>query len=399
MTESRAADQPRSTITGGRPASRLRARAQFTAVMTAGRLSHWFVRGKKPRVDRGVVLETWDAVSDGTHNSNTDLTFWNGWFYLCHQASPYHLGSSRSRMLLWRSQDARTWEQVRVFKAETGEYRDPTFGQINGQLFLYLLPNRERNPEPFTTAWSSSEDGFNWKPFAEVDHPGWLYWRPKTLDGKTWYVTAYWHEHGKSVLLKSSDGEKWETVSQIWEGERNDETDFEFMADGRIISTARLEGSGTWRGDRKGSTLISVSEPPYEHWTHTKSYVTRFDGPCLFGYNRRVYGVGRYQSSFLPGFAEQGGLFSRKRTSLFHLDEHGLTHLTDLPSAGDTSYAGIAIRDEEMHVSYYTSDIKEDPPWVLGMFRPSAIKMARVSLPAMERLAEKKLSKQMPAPA
>jgi hypothetical protein len=398
MAESTTATQARSTISSARPASRLQARAQFTTVMTAGRLAHWFVPGKKAQVNRQVVLETWDAVSDGTHNSNTDLTFWNGHFYLCHQTSPYHLGSSRSRMLLWRSKDARSWEQVTVFKADSGEYRDPTFGQINGKLYLYLLPNKERNPEPFTTAWSSSADGRNWTPLVEVDHPGWLYWRPKTIDGKTWYVTAYWHEHGKSALLKSPNGERWEMVSQIFQGERNDETDFEFMADGRILSTARLEGKGGWEGDPASGTLIATSAPPYEQWSYARSHTTRFDGPCLFPYNGRIYGVGRYQSSFFPRVAEQGGLFSRKRTSLFQLDERGLTRLTDLPSAGDTSYAGIAMRGNELYVSYYTSDVKEDPAWVVGMFQPSAIKMARVSLPAMERLAEKKRSKTTAAP-
>ena len=399
MTDSTTATPSRSTISDGPSASRLRARAQFTTVMAAGRLAHWLVPGKKPQVNRQIVLETWDAVADGAHNSNTDLTFWNGYFYLCHQTSPYHLGSSRSRMLLWRSQDARSWEQVRVFKADTGEFRDPTFAQINGKLYLYLLPNKERNPEPFTTAWSSSDDGLNWGPLVEVDHPGWLYWRPKTIDGKTWYVTAYWHEHGKSALLKSQDGEHWDMVSQIFEGERNDETDFEFMPDGRIISTARLEGKGGWEGERTSGTLIAVSESPYEKWSYARSRTTRFDGPCLFPYNGRVYGVGRYQASFLPRVAEQGGLFSRKRTSLFHLDERGLTRLTDLPSAGDTSYAGVATKGNEMYVSYYTSDVKEDPPWVLGMFRPSAIKMARVSLPAMERLADKRLASKTTATA
>jgi hypothetical protein len=78
MAESTTATPPRSTISGARPQSRLRARAQFTTIMAAGRLAHWFVRGKKPQVNRQVVLETWDAVSDGAHNSNTDLTFWNG---------------------------------------------------------------------------------------------------------------------------------------------------------------------------------------------------------------------------------------------------------------------------------------------------------------------------------
>jgi hypothetical protein len=232
----------------------------------------------------------------------------------------------------------------------------------------------------------------------EVDQPGWLFWRPKTIDSKNWYVTAYWHEHGKSQLLKSNDGRSWETVSHIWEGERNDETDFEFMADGRILSTARLEGKGGWEGDPASGTLIATSAPPYEQWSYARSHTTRFDGPCLFPYNGRIYGVGRYQSSFFPRVAEQGGLFSRKRTSLFQLDERGLTRLTDLPSAGDTSYAGIAMRGNELYVSYYTSDVKEDPAWVVGMFQPSAIKMARVSLPAMERLAEKKRSKTTAAP-
>jgi len=166
MAESSTADQARTASsrrrTSNRSLRRLQGRAQFTAVMAAGRLADWFVRGEKPAVDRDVVLETWDAVSDGAHNSNTDLTFWNGSFYLCHQTSPYHLGSSRSRMLLWRSQDARSWEFIREFKADSGEYRDPTFGQIGDELFIYFLPNRARNPEPFTTAYTISKDGNDW---------------------------------------------------------------------------------------------------------------------------------------------------------------------------------------------------------------------------------------------
>ena len=159
------------------------------------------------------------------------------------------------------------------------------------------------------------------------------------------------------------------------------------MADGRIISTARLEGKGTLWGDDAGSTLISVAEPPYTKWTNNTSKVTRLDGPCLFAYNGRTYAVGRYQASHFPQFVEQGGLFARKRTSIFLVEPERLTRLTDLPSAGDTSYAGIVIRGDEMYVSYYSSSVKRDPVWVQGMFAPSDIRMARVSLPALERLA------------
>ncbi len=355
-------------------------------------------RTEKLTVDRNVVLKTWKAVADGTHNSNTDLTFWDGWFYLCHQTSPYHLGSSRSRLLLWRSRDAREWEKVTEFKAERGEYRDPTFAQIKGRLFLYVLPNLTRMAEPVTTVYSSSKDGSKWRQFKEVEQPGWLYWRPKpapsaaegTLDNETWYVTAYWHEHGKSCLLKSPDGEKWTRVSMIHQGDHNDETDFEFLPDGRILATGRLEMGDGLLGDREACTLLSVAAPPYETWSYARSRVTRLDGPCLFPYNGHIYAIGRHQASFFPRFVEQGGLFSRKRTSLFLVEETRMVRLTDLPSAGDTSYAGIVIQGDDLYASYYTSPVKKDPTWIEGMFGRTDILMARISLPAMERLALEK---------
>jgi hypothetical protein len=366
---------------------RLRGRFQRFRFAAPGYIANWLLRPKVAGVNQDVVKESWDVVADGSHNSNTDLTYWNGQFFLCHQTSPYHLGSRRSRLLLWRSSYARTWEKVTEFKPEQGEYRDPKFAAIHDRLFLYALPNLTLLAEPVTTAFTSSTDGTSWEPAVEVDHPGWLFWRPKTNDGATWYVTAYWNKHGKSMLLKSDDGVRWTTVSQIYEGERNDETDFEFLPDGRILATARLEGSGNQWGDASASTLIAVASPPYENWTYQKSTVTRLDGPCLFPYNGRVYAIGRYQATRARGLVEQGGVYSRKRTSVFLVEPAGLHYLTDLPSAGDTSYAGVVIRGDELYASYYTSPPERDVVWSMGMFRPSNIRMVRIDLPALERLA------------
>ena len=63
-----------------------------------GLLAYWLLRPHVPGVDPDIVRETWDVVADSAHNSNTDLISWNGQFYLCHQTSPYHLGSRRSRL-------------------------------------------------------------------------------------------------------------------------------------------------------------------------------------------------------------------------------------------------------------------------------------------------------------
>ena len=259
---------------------------------------------------------------------------------------------------------------------------------IHGRLFLYMLPNLTVRALPVGTVYTSSGDGTTWTPVAPIDPAGWLFWRPKTVDGATWYVTAYWHDHGASILLKSGDGVQWTQVSPVYEGEGNDETDLEFLPDGRMLATARLEGrADTEWGDATASTLIAVAPPPYERWTYARSRVTRLDGPCLFPYRGRVYAVGRFQATRARKVAELGGMYSRKRTSIFLVEEDGLHYLTDLPSAGDTSYAGIVMQGDELHASYYTSPPARDITWVLGMFRPSNIRMARIDLPAMEKLA------------
>jgi len=63
-------------------------------------------------------------------------------------------------------------------------------------------------------------------------------------------------------------------------------------------------------------------------------------------------------------------------------------HLSDLPSAGDTSYAGVVRRDGHLYVDYYTSRIDRDFPWLLGMFLPSEVRMARIPVASLLALSE-----------
>jgi hypothetical protein len=360
----------------------------FSAMIT------WsFLRPNRAEVDPSAVPESWDVVNDGLHNSNTDMIVWKGMFYLAHAASPFHLGSSECKLVLLRSSDGRCWEQIATLDTAPEDIRDPKFAVIHDQLFLYALKNRAINPEPYTTVYSCSTDGVHWAPFQEIEPKGWLFWRPKSADGHTCYVPAYWWEHGKSILLSSTDGASWSILSEIYRGDRNDETDFEFLPDGRMIATARLEFSESWLGHPEGETLIAVSSPPFDSWHVTaRSRVTRLDGPNLFAYHGQVYAVGRYQPVQRGPFSHQGSILARKRTSLFRVQEQGLVRLTDLPSAGDTSYAGIAIRREDLYVCYYTSDVHKDYIWLVGMFSPSSIRMARVSLPALEALARRSVT-------
>ena len=77
-----------------------------------------------------------------------------------------------------------------------------------------------------------------------------------------------------------------------------------------------------------------------------------------------------------------GSAISQKRTALFLVKENaeGLIHLTDLPSCGDTSYAGVAIADGKVFISYYTNDPRRDYPWLLGMLLPTRIQIAEIEI-------------------
>lgn len=188
-------------------------------------------------------LETWPAVADGRHNSNTDLIPWRGSFWLAHAAAPWHFASARTRIVLRRSPDARSWTEVASFSVPGEDVHDPELMAWGERLWLYFLPNRHLpEPQPYTTLVTSSRDGLTWDAVAAVEPRGWLLWRPRAL-GPELVVTAYWHEHGRAVLLRSSNGRHWQVASEIVEGSSGDETDFEMLEDGRILATSRLEGS------------------------------------------------------------------------------------------------------------------------------------------------------------
>lgn len=352
-----------------------------------GIVGYWMLRPNTAWIHPSLEIESWTAVGDGMHNSNTDMIRWRGRFYLIHARSRWHFADKTCRLVLHGSTDAWTWEKVAEFGVPDQDIRDPKLAVIGDRLILYVLKNVDLNPEPYTTAMATSKDGVEWSPLREIEPKGWLFWRPKTRDGTTWYVPAYWWEHGKSVLLKSTDGEKWERVSEIYRGDRNDETDMAFLPDGRIICTARLEVGDSIFGHQDGCTLVAVAKPPYTEWTTTKSRVTRLDGPALFEYEGKVLAVGRHNPEATRPWRRIGSILGKKRTSLYEVRQDGLVYLSDLPSCGDTSYAGVVIRGDDAYVSYYTNDVSADYPWIVGMLSASEIRIAKINLPRLREHA------------
>ena len=350
-------------------------------------LATWALRPNRAQVDPRIVLETHDLVKDGLHNSNTDFVKLGGRYWLAFVSSPFHFGSTESRLHL-RVADSPLgpWTDVSSFKAPGDDIRDPKLAVIGGRLFLYALENRDFKAEPYRTVFSSSADGTTWDEFRTLPGlDGWLLWRTLEVKGEA-YATAYWWEHGRAVLLRSPDGVRWSIVSTINEGERNDETEAVLLPDGRLRATARLEYDESWAdgafGDPRGSTLVLESFPPYDSWKQlSESRLTRLDGPALFTWGGRTFAVGRYQDG-TAWPAPQGSCLARKRTSLFEIRADGLVRITDFPSSGDTSYGGVVVEGDSAWATYYSSPPARDWAWILGMFSPTAVRIAKINLKA-----------------
>lgn len=356
----------------------------------------WYLRPNRARLNPALAIESWDVVADGLHHSNTDLIRWDGAFLLVHAVAPFHFGTAGSQLRLLRSADGRGWEALASLASPGEDIRDPKLAVIRGRLFLYALVNRSFDPEPYTTVWARSDDGGrSWTPFQRLEPHGWLLWKPKPLGRARWLAGAYWHEHGRSALFSTTDGVHWQKMAEIFAaGRRNDETDIEALPDGKLLAVARLEGDfktgglGMFFGHPRGGTLIAMAQPPFTPFHELAiSDRTRLDGPALFSHGGRVFAAGRFQPRRQPPFWHQGSIFARKRTSLFEVRPEGLTWLTDLPSAGDTSYVGVALHGGYAYLSYYTSPIQCDYPWIVGMFNRTAIRMARINLATLTQAA------------
>lgn len=326
-----------------------------------------------------LALKTSLILHDGKHNGFPDMIHWQGNFYLAFRAARRHIDRNSSIKIL-RSSDAEHWQLVAQMDVANEDVRDPKFAAIDGRLFLYALKVKRLRDMPYTTIFSTSEDGISWGQWQDVSPANWVFWRPKTDDGQRWYVAADDRKRKRSALFSSTDGITWDRVSTIYSGEFNAEIELSFLANKDMVCTVRVEGV---EGDPK--TMIGQAAHPYETWTLTSSRVTRLDGACSFTHRDQVLSAGRFEPG--PLSATMGHLLNRKRTSLFLVRPHEIVWLSDLPSSGDTGYASALVLGDRAFIVYYTSDPRKDDPWLLGQFKPTQLWLAQVDLEQLELLA------------
>jgi hypothetical protein len=332
------------------------------------------------------VTECRDMVCP--HNENTDEINFDGAIYLVHRTAMSQVLGPNSSLRVYRSDDGGdTFDLLAIIPAPTDrDLRDPCFYIVNGNLTIKGLTrlavnsSRDSNVDTITVATTSTDKGHTWSALTPIAPDMWSFWRVKENAGK-YYAAAYEDGDLAVQLYESDDGATWTPGAQIY-GVAADtplETELVFMPSGKMLALVRMDGTDDeLLGDTgRLRTAVCWADPPYASFSCPQVLDgQRLDGPVAFWHDSRLFVVAREH------FLDTG---DEKRTALYELGgtlEGGpltITMIGEMPSAGDTAYAGYADIDKDHgEVTWYSSSIPDDEPWALAIFQAADIWKAKI---------------------
>ena len=362
----------------------------LAAVLAACSTDNWLVESH-------LVVDGYDETNmecrggPCDHDENTDLVIFRGATYLVHRTAESQVLGPNSSLRVYRSDDhGKQFALIAVIPAPIDrDLRDPCFYVVGGQLVIKAITRlpvsstRDSSVDSISIATVSPDGGATWGPLTPIGPPTWSFWRVRQSADGTYYSAAYQDGDLSVVLFSSIDGEVW-TQGPVIYGVSADtplETELVFLPSGNLLAFVRMDGTNDELLGSMGRlrTAVCTAPPPYTVFTCGNELDgARLDGPVAFFYRERLFIIAR--EHYLE-------VANRKRTALYEIaydSETGPFQFTkhgEFPSAGDTSYAGVApISGSRFLVSYYSSNLIEDPPWARAIFGPTDIWQATIDL-------------------
>lgn len=306
------------------------------------------------------VQKIWDQ---GPHNAFTDLIrFQDRWWCTFRESAAHVGGDGKARVL--ESADGKEWKSAALVAEDGIDLRDPKLSIMpDGRLMMILGGSiyegktfKGRQPRV-----SFSSDGRSWSAPKKVLEPDEWLWRVTWHDGVCYGLSynaaaraepdakkasdtgeikpgpAEW----KLKLVRSKDGENFETITYLDVPGHPNESTIRFLPDGRMAAFIRREG-----GDQQG--WVGTSKSPYKEWTY-HPVGQRVGGPnfVVLPDGRLIAATRKYKPTVQTILAT------------LDADTGKLTELMTLPSGGDTSYAGMVVEGDKLWISYYSSHEKK----------------------------------------
>ena len=350
------------------------------------------------------------AYHDGLHNENTEMIKVGDRILLVFRGGESgQTGSAKARIKIFESLDnGRKFSAVsEVFgpiDPTTGEgrdIRDPKVVQMGDTLFLYDISRRpgvayrDLFGQAWTTRAASTDGGHTWttpvKTYADIGGAGetfWGFWRftkrQYMVSGQpkeTLFATGYNDGDFMVGLFASDDGITWAKRGIIINSYNDvpSEAELQFFGDNneKAVAIVRLDNQGVLED---GQSAICTSTDPFQTWECGRRIEQRLDGPTWV-----VRRDGNQIRNFV--FARKHLPCTFKRTALYEL-RGDLTdpsaaievcEIQEVKSSGDTAYtAAVPLDSNRSLISWYSSAVDEELPWLEGQFSPSDIWLATV---------------------
>ena len=289
------------------------------------------------------VQRIWDASK---HNAFTDLIRFNDeWFCVFREATQHVSGDGALRVI--RSTDAKNWTSAALITSDVADLRDAKITitpdrqlMLSGAAAMHDTSQYKHQ----SMSWFS-DDGETWsEPILVGQRDNWL-WRVTWHEGQA-YGVGYSTNHAQDRLTKlfrSPDGKKYEVlVERLFDQGYPNETSLVFTEDETCYCLLRRDADS-----RTG--MFGTSQPPYTEWNWQDLGIH----------------VGGPQMIQLPDgrlLAAVRLVDGHTRTSLCWIEPEGakITEFLELPSGGDTSYAGMVWHADRLWVSYYSAHEAND---------------------------------------
>jgi hypothetical protein len=324
----------------------------FIAFFVLFILSGTVLSQNTPEQDKIISVERiWDRAG---HNAFTDLIYFNDMFYCVFRESATHKPDQNEKCIIngsiriIASKDGHNWASVAHIFEKDADLRDPKLSVTpDNRLMLLVGTSIYKGTDLKSTQGKVSFFNPVSKNFTQLlniyidkkirTERDWL-WNVTWYDG-TVYGVVYqgaknelnsWTTH----LVKSKDGIQYEYVSSMEISTNPNEADVKFLSDGKMIVIVR------------GSPgAIGVSSAPYKNWNWNLLPV-KLGGPEFVVLENNSLVCATREDN--PGNAH--------RTILAQVSLTGnYKKILTLPSGGDTSYAGLVVKDGILYISYYSS--------------------------------------------
>jgi len=324
------------------------------------------------------------------HNENTDLIEWNDAIWFVHRTAGSQILGPNSSLRVYRSRDrGRHFALQAIIPAPVDrDIRDPSFFVTGKRLRIkaitrlpgFALRDADAGSVSIETG---SKDGRHWSALRPIGPEGWGFWRVKELGG-VYYSAAYQDGDLQVVLYRSRDGVHWRAGPQVY-GVAADtplETELVFSPSGkRMLGLVRMDGDDfELLGNNDNlRTKVCWSRMPFRSFSCPQELRgVRLDGAVAWWWGKRLFVVARKHIE---------GPDYRKRTALYELRGNfeggplSIREWGELPSAGDTSYAGVApLGGARFLVTWYSSPLAGDPSWLEGFQGQTDIWQAALDL-------------------